>query len=238
MTINSRWQKQPFALLAFYAIASWSTGSWAQTQLSAIRPSAPAEVRLEESIAAFAAADREHLPPTGGVLFVGSSSISLWNDLESQFATRPVVIKRGFGGSKMSDCTRYLGRLVIPYKPRLVLVYAGDNDIAEGKSPTDVLASFQKFVEGIHKELPATRIAYISIKPSPARAALIPQIQETNRLIERYTSEKENLEFIDVFTRMLDRDGRPRPELFRADALHLNETGYTLWRGIIASHVQ
>ena len=169
---------------------------------------------------------------------MGSSSIRLWNDLESQFGGRPVVIKRGFGGSKMSDCTRYLGRLVMPYKPRMVLVYAGDNDIAEGKSPSDVLASFQKFVEGIQKELPATRIAYISIKPSPARAALIPQIRETNRLIQRYISEKENLDFVDVFTMMLDADGRPRPELFRADALHLNEIGYSLWRGIIAPHVR
>jgi lysophospholipase L1-like esterase len=148
------------------------------------------------------------------------------------------VIKRGFGGSKMSDCTRYLGRLVIPYKPRLVLVYAGDNDIAEGKSPNDVLLSFQKFVEGIQKELPTTRIAYISIKPSPARAAFMPQIRETNRLIERYTSEKKNLDFVDVFTMMLDLDGRPRPELFRADALHLNETGYNLWRAAIAPHLQ
>jgi lysophospholipase L1-like esterase len=236
--INSRLQKQLLGYLVFCAVASWSSGSWAQTQLSAIQPSAPADARLEESIAAFANADREHLPPTGGVLFVGSSSIRLWSDLESQFASRPVVIKRGFGGSKMSDCTRYLGRLVIPYKPRLVLVYAGDNDIAEGKSPAEVLASFQKFVEGIQKELPATRIAYISIKPSPARAALIPQIRETNQLIKRYTSEKENLDFVDVFTMMLDANGRPRPELFRADALHLNEIGYSLWRGIIAPHVQ
>src|SRR4051812_22425299 len=185
LMINSRLQKQLIALLVFCAIESWSGGIWAQTQLSAIQPSASADARLEESIAAFAAADREHLPPTGGVLFVGSSSIRLWNDLESQFGTRPVVIKRGFGGSKMSDCTRYLGRLVIPYKPRLVLVYAGDNDIAEGKSPNDVLLSFQKFVEGIQKELPTTRIAYISIKPSPARAAFMPRIRETNRLIER-----------------------------------------------------
>jgi lysophospholipase L1-like esterase len=236
--INSRLQKQLIALLVFCAIGSWSNRIWAQTQLSAIQPSAPADARLEESIAAFAAADREHLPPTGGVLFVGSSSIRLWNDLESQFGTRPVVIKRGFGGSKMSDCTRYLGRLVIPYKPRLVLVYAGDNDISEGKSPNDVLLSFQKFVEGIQKELPTTRIAYISIKPSPARAAFMPQIRETNRLIERYTSEKKNLDFVDVFTMMLDLDGRPRPELFRADALHLNETGYNLWRAAIAPHLQ
>lgn len=196
----------------------------------------PAANPFETSIASFAAADREQAPRAGGIVFVGSSSIRLWNDLEKQFGPA-VVIKRGFGGSKMSDCTRYLDRLVLPHKPSLVVVYAGDNDLAEGISPRDVLMSFQKFVDGIESELPATRIAYISIKPSPARIGLIAKIRETNRLIQKYTSEKERVEFIEVFTPMLDADGRPRTELFRADALHLNDAGYTLWKSIIERHV-
>jgi lysophospholipase L1-like esterase len=191
----------------------------------------------EESIAAFAAADREHVPPSGGVLFVGSSSIRLWSDLEKRFGDQP-VIKRGFGGSRLSDCTRYVDRLVVPYKPRLVLVYAGDNDLAEGKSPQDVLTNFEKFVEEIQAKLPATRIAYISIKPSPARAKFMPLARETNRLISQYVAQGKNLEFIDVFTPMLDVNGGPRPELFRTDALHLNESGYALWKTIIAPHVR
>jgi len=142
------------------------------------------------------------------------------------------------GGSKMSDCTRYLDRLVFPYKPRQVVVYAGDNDLAEGIPPEDILTSFQKFVDGVQRELPTTRISYISIKPSPARARLIPKIRETNHLIQKYTSENQKLDFIEVFTAMLDADGRPRADLFRADALHLNEAGYTLWRKIIAQHVR
>jgi lysophospholipase L1-like esterase len=190
----------------------------------------------EQSVAAFAAADREHAPPTGGVLFIGSSSIRLWSNLETRFGDQPVS-KRGFGGSRLSDCTRYIDRLVIPYKPRLVMLYAGDNDLAEGKSPKDVLKNFEKFVEPIQAKLPATRVAYISIKPSPARARLIPLAREANRLVSQYI-EGKNLDFIDVFTPMLDADGRPRAELFRADALHLNESGYALWKTIIAPHVR
>jgi hypothetical protein len=211
---------------------------WAQTSASAIPASgaAPSAVSFEENIAAFAAADREHAPPTGGILFVGSSSIRLWNDLEKQFG--PSIIMRGLGGSKLSDCTRYLDRLVFPYKPRLVVLYAGDNDLAEGIPPEDILINFQKFVDSVQRELPTTRIAYISIKPSPARARLIPKIRETNHLIQKYTSGNQKLDFIEVFTPMLDAEGRPRADLFRADALHLNEAGYTLWRKIIAQHVR
>ena len=222
------------AYLVFGALILGATAVRAQTSASAMPGSRVAS--FEESIAAFAAADREQAPPTGGILFVGSSSIRLWNDLEKQFG--PAIIKRGLGGSRMSDCTRYLDRLVFPYKPRQVVVYAGDNDLAEGIPPQDILISFQKFVDGVQRELPTTRIAYISIKPSPARALLIPKIRETNQLIENYTTGNERLDFIEVFTAMLDAEGRPRADLFRADALHLNEAGYTLWRKIIAQHVR
>jgi lysophospholipase L1-like esterase len=221
--------------LGFCILGLWVGGASAQSLAPhAVSP----DSQWEESIARFVAVDRDHAPKPGGVVFVGSSSIRLWNDLETSFRDAPVILKRGFGGSKMSDCTRYLDRLVIPYKPRLVLLYAGDNDLAEGGSPQDVLRNFVKFVEDIHKELPTTRIAYISIKPSPARAALIPRVRETNELIRRYIAVAHNLEFIDVFTPMLDASGLPRAELFRADALHLNGAGYALWKTIIAPHVR
>jgi hypothetical protein len=210
--------------LVFGALILRASGVWAQTSVSATPAGAAS---FEENIAAFAAADREQAPPTGGILFVGSSSIRLWNDLEKQFG--PSIVKRAVGGSKMSDCTRYLDRLVFPYKPRQVVVYAGDNDLAEGIAPEDILLSFQKFVDGVQRELPTTKISYISIKPSPARARLIPKIRETNHLIQKYTSENQKLDFIEVFTAMLDADGRPRADLFRADAL---------WRKIIAQHVR
>ncbi|OZI21487.1 GDSL family lipase [Bordetella genomosp. 9] len=193
--------------------------------------------RWAESLAAFAAADQAHPPTPGGVLFVGSSSIRLWNGLETEFQSLPVVVKRGFGGSRMLDCTRHLHQLVEPYKPRLVLVYAGDNDLAEGRTPEQVLQAFTAFVEGVRTSLPSTRIAYISIKPSPSRVSLMPQIRETNELIHAYTLKTRNTDFIDIYTPMLDAAGQPRPELFREDLLHLNPQGYALWKRVITAHL-
>ena len=191
----------------------------------------------EQTLAVFDALDRERAPPPGGVLFVGSSSIRLWDSLQKDFAALPVVINRGFGGSKLSDCVRHLDRLVVPYRPRLVLVYAGDNDLAAGRTPEDILARFKAFATGVHANLPAARIAFISIKPSPARAHLIPDIRRANALVHDYAATVANTEFIDVFTPMLTSDGGPRPELFRPDALHLNAGGYELWRALIAPYV-
>lgn len=214
----------------------------ARAQGAAAAPQRAAEAgvdaRWRESLDAFAAADKLKAPVTGGVLFVGSSSIRLWNGLEEQFDAKPAVLKRGFGGSRMSDCTQYLQQLVIPYKPRLVVVYAGDNDLAEGRSPQEVLASFTAFVEGVRQALPQTRIAYLSIKPSPLRAALLPEVREANRLIAEYSRATPNLDYIDVYSKMLDPQGRPRTDLYGADALHLNAAGYALWKAVISSHLR
>jgi len=186
---------------------------------------------------AFAADDAAHPHPPGGVLFVGSSSIRLWNDLEDQFKDMPVVIKRGFGGSQLSDCVKNLNRLVVHYRPRTVLVYAGDNDLAAGAAPEEVFRRFVAFVAGVQRELPDTDIAYISIKPSPSRMALLPKIRKTNALIQAYADAEGKVDFIDVYTPMLDASGKPRAELFRADALHLNADGYALWKRVIAQYV-
>ncbi|MET0209986.1 MAG: GDSL-type esterase/lipase family protein, partial [Burkholderiaceae bacterium] len=136
------------------------------------------------------------------------------------------------------DCTQYLSRLVLPYKPRLVVVYAGDNDLAEGRTPQQVMESFAGFVEGVHAQLPDTRIAYISIKPSPLRSALMDSAKETNALIARYSRSDPRLDYIDVHSRMLDAQGQPRAELFQADRLHMNEKGYALWKAVIAVHLK
>jgi len=208
----------------------------AQTGTPALIPSTPSstDATWEASLTEFAQADQKHMPPAGGVLFVGSSSIRLWDNLEQQFKAAPVIVKRGFGGSRMKDCAAYLSRLVIPYKPRLVVVYAGENDLAEGRQPEQVLRSFATFVNGVRAELPKTRIAYVSIKPSIARARLLAQIRTTNALIKDYVASLNNAEFIDVFTPMLDQRGVPRAELFREDKLHMNAAGYALWQAAIA----
>jgi lysophospholipase L1-like esterase len=194
--------------------------------------------KWDAAFAAFAADDVAHPHPAGGVLFVGSSSIRLWSNLEDQFKDLPVVIKRGFGGSQLSDCVKNLSRLVLHYRPHTVLVYAGDNDLAAGTAPEEVLHRFAAFVDGVHRELPQTRIVYISIKPSPSRIRLLSKIRETNTLIEDYADNADEVDYIDVFTPMLDASGQPRAELFRDDALHLNAQGYALWKRIIGPHVR
>lgn len=185
-----------------------------------------------EAIAAFATADKAE-PRTGGVVFVGSSSIRLWSELEQDFKNYSAV-NRGFGGSTMHACLQHLDRLVLPHKPRLVVVYAGDNDIAEGRSPTQVHDDFVALADVVHQRLPKSHIAFVSIKPSPARADLIGKIREANTQIRDYVKTEPYLSYVDVFTPMLDANGKPREELFRGDELHMNERGYALWTSLIS----
>ena len=195
------------------------------------------ETRWREAFDAFAEADRTRAPAPGSVLFVGSSSIRLWDDLEGQF-DGATIVKRGFGGSRMSDCRQHLARLVLPYKPRLIVVYAGDNDLAEGRSPEQVAADFGAFVDGVRARLPDARIAYLSIKPSPSRQHLLPAVRQANALIAAYSRSTANLDYIDVYSPMLDANGAPRSELFGGDHLHLNSAGYALWKTVIAGHLR
>ena len=196
-----------------------------------------AVTRWKSSLSAFAEADKSLAPGTDGVLFVGSSTIRFWTHLAQDFRQHPVVINRGFGGSTMADCSLFTSELVVRYKPRHVLVYAGDNDLAEGRSPLQVLESFAYFASTVRAALPDTRISYISVKPSPSREALLPKVRETNNIIAAYIRTLSNSEYIDIYTPMLGPDGRPRPELFLADRLHMNETGYRLWQSVISAHV-
>src|SRR4030095_2162401 len=144
---------------------------------------AAADGPFEADIRAFEAADREKAPPGDAVLFVGSSSIRLWKTLETDF-TGVTTIRRGFGGSPIRDCTRYADRIVIPYHPRRVILYAGDNDIAGGRTPEEVFADYKEFVAKVRSGLPHVQIDYISIKPSIARWPLREKMKLANRLIE------------------------------------------------------
>lgn len=185
----------------------------------------------------FAAADLKRRPDNNGVLFVGSSTIRLWSNLAEDFREQPVVINRGFGGSTLADCDHFVRQLVLQYRPAQVLVYAGDNDLAMGRTPAQVAETFARFTKAVRAELPRTRIAYISIKPSPSRAELLPKIRETNQLIAEQLRQLENADYIDTHTAMLTPDGRPRPELFLPDMLHMNASGYALWQSVIAPYL-
>ncbi|MBW3542764.1 MAG: hypothetical protein KY476_21085 [Planctomycetes bacterium] len=183
--------------------------------------------RWAEAIATFERSDAENPPPEGAVLFVGSSSIRMW-DLKKSFPQLD-AINRGFGGSQIVDSTHYADVLILKHRPRLVVLYAGDNDIASGKSAETVARDFDAFVAKVHAGLPRAHIVFIAIKPSLKRWSLYDKIREANRLIASRCAKDERLEFIDVAQPMLGEDGRPRKELFVKDRLHLSEAGYRVW---------
>jgi len=192
--------------------------------------------RWEKAIAAFEQQDKDKPPPKNAILFVGSSSIRLWN-LAKSFPDLD-AINRGFGGSHLADSVHFAPRIILKYQPRLIVVYAGDNDIAAGKTPEKVAADFQALVQVVQKDLPKTRIAYIAIKPSLLRWNLRNKMGQTNDLIEAQCKKDERLQYVDVVKPMLGADGKPRPELFAQDGLHLNDKGYELWASILKPYLK
>jgi len=199
-------------------------------------PVAPAaindSVQWEPDIAAFEQADSVVRRRPGGVVFVGSSSIRLWDSMADDFPGM-ATINRGFGGSRVRDSTYYADRIVTPYQPSAIVFYAGDNDLFEGRTPQQVRDDFVAFVDKVRDGLPNARIAFVSIKPSPSRAELLPQIRETNALVRDFAKDAPNVDYLDVFLPMLDAQGEPREELFVADRLHMNASGYAIWAGVV-----
>ncbi len=193
---------------------------------------AVAEVRGPESwhqdIADLIAGDAAHPPPQRAVLFVGSSSIRLWTTLAKDFPGVPTV-NRGFGGSAIADSTYYVDRIVVPYHPKLIVMYAGDNDIAEGRTSAQVIDDFKAFVARVRRDLPDAAIAYVSIKPSVARAAMWPQMRAANEGIARWAPTMKDVTFVDVAPKMVDAQGGPRADLLREDGLHMRPAGYAIW---------
>lgn len=199
--------------------------------LSFVEPSSGAEapaIRYAKELDAFKQSDRTNPPPSEAVLFLGSSSIRLWKTLKTDFP-KTTLLNRGFGGSIITDSTTLIDPLVFAYNPRQIVFYAGDNDIAQGKSAEQVSKDFSDFEQAVHAKLPKTSILFISIKPSPSRWKLENTVKEANRLIQQTCQNRPNLRYLDVFSLMLNADGLPKPELFVADQLHLNNSGYQIW---------
>jgi lysophospholipase L1-like esterase len=197
---------------------------------------APDAARWEPEIRAFEAADAASPPRPGAVLFLGSSSIRLWATLAQDFP-EVATLNRGFGGSQIPDATRYVPRIVLPYKPRLIVFYSGGNDINAGRTPEQVQADFAAFVAAVHAALPETRIAFISIAGNPARWAQVDRVKRANALVEAMAKADPRLAFIDVYSPMLGADGQPRPEIFVADRLHMNRDGYRIWARVVAPYL-
>ena len=178
--------------------------------------------------------DRINPPKPDVIVFTGSSSIRFWHTLSGDM--KPLnVINRGFGGSQLSQVNEYATRIVLPYRPKAVVLYAGENDMSWPwhKSADTVLADFQQFVKIVHTAIPEAPIYYVSMKPDPARWGNWPALANANRMIEAYCRSEVRVKFIDVSAAMLDGQGKPRRELFRWDGLHMNGQGYALWTSII-----
>jgi lysophospholipase L1-like esterase len=190
-------------------------------------PADPDPNRFADEIKAFAEWDSKNAVPAEPVLFVGSSSVRMWRTRDS-FPDLPVV-NRGFGGSHISDVIHFADRLVIPYKPRVIAFYAGDNDIAAGKSAQRVFEDYRKFVGLVHAKLSETRIVFLAIKPSESRWSFWPKTQEVNELVRDFSRKDGRLFYADLATPLLGPDGKPRSELFLKDKLHLSPAGYGVW---------
>ncbi|PQO45345.1 hypothetical protein C5Y93_15005 [Blastopirellula marina] len=192
--------------------------------------------RWKKEMDKFAAADLEKPVKPGSVVFVGSSSIRMW-DLKKTFPKLDAV-NRGFGGSRLEDSVYYADKIILPYEPRTVVVYAGDNDIKAKYTPEQILEDFQEFEAKIHDELPETKILYIAVKPSLKRWGMIEEVRATNKLIAEECAKTENCEFIDIDAPMLGEDGKPRKELFKKDGLHMTDAGYAVWVKEILPHLK
>jgi lysophospholipase L1-like esterase len=168
------------------------------------------------------------------IIFYGSSSIRRWRTLSEDFTGYPVV-NCGFGGSRLLDCLRYVSPLVLRLKPAAVVVYAGDNDLAQGARPEQAFASFRELygaLRGYSEHMP---IAYISVKPCPARIRYIDNIHRFNQMVQAYLQNRPATKYIDIYTAMLGPDHKPNPALFVQDQIHLSDLGYQILRRDVSS---
>jgi len=193
--------------------------------------------KWDKAIHEFEAADKQSPPAPGSVLFIGASSIRLWSSLAQDFSDYS-VIRRGFGGSQIIDSANFADRIVIPYKPSAIILHAGGNDIAAGKSPEEAFADYRKFVDNVRAALPETPIAFLSVNPTPARWGQADKQRELNRLVKEYAASHKGLGFIDIWDALLDADGQPRPELHIPDRLHPNAEGYKIRAKFIHKYLE
>lgn len=189
-------------------------------------------------IAAFKKQDSIAFPPAKSILFVGSSSFRLWKDVQDYFPGYP-IINRGFGGSSFPDVIRYADQIILPYNPKQILIYCGENDFAgnEKLEPAEVAERFRELFAIIRKKYKKVPIAYVSMKPSPSRKHLMAKFDAANMLIKDFLATKKRTDYIDVYHPMLQQDGTPIPDIFIQDKLHMNAKGYAIWQKIIEPYL-
>lgn len=181
--------------------------------------------------------DQMYKPPVHPILFIGSSSIRKWDDLTQVFA-KYNALNRGIGGAVTNDITFYLKDIAFPYQPRQIVIYVGENDLPNAQTtPDSVLNRTVNLYKSIRTELPNTPIIYISIKPSPSRDAFKAKAVASNVLIKAFLAKEANTKYLDVYSLMLTKDGKLRPELFVEDMLHMNAAGYAIWQKAVEPHL-
>jgi lysophospholipase L1-like esterase len=190
-------------------------------------------------VQALVLADIRQPKPRNEILFIGSSSFRLWQDVETSFPGK-TIINAGIGGSTLLNQVQYIDYLVTPYRPRQVVIYCGENDLAYDPAVTaiEVLNRFKQLVTEIRKRLPEAYITYVSMKPSPSRADLLNIYREGNLLIESYLKSVKRSSYVNVYDAMFEDVGKPREDLFLEDRLHMNEKGYALWKTLLALHLK
>lgn len=204
-----------FLLVSIFSIAQSSPAFW-------------------QEIVSFKKKDSAQMPPNNAILFVGSSSFARWQDVGNYFPEY-TIINRGFGGSILTDVIRYTYDIILPYQPKQVVIYCGENDLASVDSISSVEAynRFKTLFGMIRTNLPKTNIAFISMKPSPSRANVQDKMKEANKLIKTFISAQKNASFIDIYDAMLDNKGQMREELYVSDRLHMKPAGYAIWKKAI-----
>jgi lysophospholipase L1-like esterase len=195
----------------------------------AAHPSAQSAERWDPAIQRFEDRDKVSPPPQNGIVFIGSSSIVRWNLPEYFPELGERAVNRGFGGSQSADAVRYVDRIVVPYHPRIVVYYSGDNDIEANVSAREIAQQFEFFDHKVHAALPQTKIIVISVKPSFRRWKWIDTIESANAMVKAYCAKEKHLTFMDIEQQMLGADGMPNPDLLNDDGLHLTAAGYRIW---------
>lgn len=219
-------------LLALALFGSLLLTSGCRTPRPVSLPPLAATNRWAKEIGAFDAHDATNPPPRHPIVFTGSSSFRLWKELPEDFPGLRVM-NRGFGGSQLSDVREHFERLILRYRPRQVVLYCGGNDLAAKKPVAEVVADLKAVVNRIHRELPRTQVAFVSIALNPARWEQREQVVAANTAIAEFMGQDPRRRYVDVTAAMLGPDGQPKPDIFVADRLHMNRKGYELWKPII-----
>jgi lysophospholipase L1-like esterase len=197
-----------------------------------------AQPPFANEIQAFKKQDSISFPPKNAILLVGSSSFRKWTDVQAYFPGY-TIINRGFGGSVLPDVIRYVDDIITPYAPKQVLIYCGDNDLASSDtiSAETVVSRFKQLFYIIRQRLPKTNIGFVSIKPSPSRKHLMSKMEQANSMIKAFLKKQKKTTFVDVYRPMLLTNGRPIPEIFTSDSLHMNDKGYLIWQKALRPHL-